>query len=298
MQFIKQWLNDRRERGWRKNMGLILVILVLFPVFVSGVWAVLYLVFPPPHLDILVLGLDDRQSTHFAGRTDAIILLGVDPARLSVSLLSIPRDLFLNVPDYGMQRVNTINALGEQAEQGSGPRLLTASIAQNFGIAVDRYVRLDFRGFVALIDAVGGVTIDVERVIVDDTYPTADGGVISVRFESGVQQMDGERALIYARTRHSDDDYRRASRQQQVLSALALKLRNPLRWPDVIRILGESVDTNMNIGDMIAIAPPLILNAGRFDQLVINRDYIEGTAAGHAVPAYDRIVPWLEGRFE
>ncbi|MCB9452085.1 MAG: LCP family protein [Anaerolineaceae bacterium] len=299
MQELTQPIITRfKSANRRGKIGLALLMVTLATLFCIGLFTVLYLVFPPPHLDILILGMDDRSSGSFAGRTDAILLLGVDPARLEVNLLSLPRDLFIDVPGYGMQRINTINVLGEQEEKGSGPARLSASITQDFGIEVDRYVRLDFNGFVALIDAVGGITIDVERVIVDDAYPTTDGGTIQVRFESGVQHMDGERALIYARTRHADDDYRRASRQQQVLAALSLKLRDPRYWPEAWRILGEAVDTNLTIGDILAIAPPVILNAGRFNQLVIDRDYVLGTAAGYAVPNYEAIAPWLEGRFE
>ncbi len=297
-QLIQQVTTHYKQSNKRGRIGLLLLMLALAAFFCTGFSTVLYLVFPPPHLDILILGLDDRSDESFAGRTDAILLLGVDPARLEVNLLSLPRDLFLDVPGYGMQRINTINVLGEQEETGGGPALLAASIFQNFSIETDRYLRLDFKGFVALINAVGGIMIDVERVIVDDVYPAPDGGTIQVRFESGYQYMDGERALIYARTRHADDDYHRASRQQQVLAALSDKLRNPRYWPEAWRILSSAMDTNLTIGDILAIAPPMALNAGRFNQLVVNRDYILGTASGYAVPNYEAIAPWLEGRFE
>jgi LCP family protein required for cell wall assembly len=217
---------------------------------------------------------------------------------LRTSILSIPRDLFIEVPGFGQQRINTVNALGEQRGQGQGVTLLADSLAQDFGIQVDRYARLQFNGFVELIDAVGGVTIDVERTIVDDSYPTADGGVTTVRFDSGVQHMDGERALMYARTRHADDDYQRANRQQQVISALMAKMANPLNWPGVVSVLNRSLDTNLTVVDLALMAPPVVLNAGRYDKLVIDRDYIIGTADGHAAPNYEKILPWLEGRFE
>jgi LCP family protein required for cell wall assembly len=277
---------------------LVFLALCLIPAFLCGICLVIYFVFPPQHLDVLVMGLDSRQSEGFASRTDSIMLLGIDPAQLRVSVLSIPRDLFIDVPDYGMQRINTVNVLGEQQVANYGPALLVSSIERNFGVKPERYVRLDFAAFVAIIDAVGGVTIDVERVLVDDAYPTEDGGVTTVRFESGVQNMDGERVLIYARTRHADDDYQRAKRQQQVLSALAAKLANPLVWPPVLSILGRSIDTDLTLIEMLTIMPPLVLNAGRFEQLVIDRDYISGTGDGYAVPNYALIAPWLDGRFD
>lgn len=260
---------------------------------------VLYIVFPPQPLNILILGLDAREGEGFGTRADSIIVMGVNARQLRVSVLSIPRDLFLDVPNYGMQRINTINVLGEQAQQGGGSALLRASIEKNFGVQVDRYARLNFEMFVALVDAVGGVSIDVERVIVDNAYPTGVGdGVMQVRFESGIQTMDGARALIYARTRQSDDDYRRAERQQQVLAALAKKLANPLHVPAVLNILTRYVDTDLSLWDLALAAPPVLLNAGRFDQLVINRDYILGTQAGYAVPNYPLVDAWLRGRLK
>jgi len=279
----------------------LLVLLTLFAgcLLLCGSCLVIYMVFPPPQENILIVGLDSREGEGFVTRTDTIMLLGIDTQRLRVNLLSIPRDLFIDVPGYGLQRINTVNVLGEVEQEGRGPHLLAESISQNFGVRIDHYIRMDFDMFVELIDAVGGVTIDVERVIVDNAYPTGNGDeVISVRFESGVQTMDGERALIYARTRHSDDDYQRAERQQQVVSALAKKLLLPTYWPAAISVLSRSIDTDMNLVDMIKVSPPVLLNAGRFDQLIIDRDYILGTQDGNAVPNYDLVSQWLRGRFD
>ena len=277
---------------------LIFFVALLVPVFCCGISLLMYLVFPPRHLDILILGVDSRPGEGFVTRTDSIMLLGLDPAHLRTSILSIPRDLFIEVPGFGQQRINTVNMLGEQQGQRRGVDLLIDSLAQDFGIHVDRYARLQFSGFVELIDAVGGVTVDVERTIVDDSFPTEDGGVTTVRFDSGVQQMDGERALMYARTRHADDDYQRAIRQQQVISALMAKMANPLRWPAVVNVLNRALDTNLTVLDLALMAPPVLLNAGRYDRLVIDRDYILGSADGHAVPDYEKIKSWLVDRFE
>lgn len=284
-------------RPRRLGCGWILFAAVMIPVFLCGLTLVFYLVFPPARVNILVLGVDGRGAEGYVSRTDSIMLLGIHPAQLRASLLSIPRDLFIDVPNYGMERINTVNVLGEMEGEGKGPPLLASALQQTFNISVDRYIRLDFQGFVELIDAVGGVTIDVERAIVDDAFPTEEGGVISIRFDPGLQQMDGERALIYARTRHADDDYQRASRQQQVMSALLSRLINPLRWPAALSVLNRYTDTNLTLWDMLMLAPPVALNRGRFEQLVIDRDYIVGTAEGYAVPNLDAITPWLEGRF-
>lgn len=287
----------RAKPGCRGKLLWFVFALVIVPVFMGGLGLLLYLVFPPSDSTILVVGLDGRGDEGLLTRTDSIMLLGIRPAQLRVSLLSIPRDLFIEVPGYGLQRINTIQLLGEQTQPGNGINLLKEAIEQSLGVKIDRYVRLDFQGFVHLIDAVGGLDIDVERTLVDDAYPMVDGSVISIRFDSGVQYMDGERALIYARIRHPDDDYRRAARQQQVVSALLAKLANPSRWSGALGVLASAVDTDLSLWDMGLLAPPVMLNRGRYEQLVIDREYILGTAEGHAIPNMDRIIPWLEGRF-
>jgi LCP family protein required for cell wall assembly len=269
----------------------------IIPVFVCGITLLAYLIFPPSDTNILIVGMDGRGNEGLLARTDSIMILGIRPSQLRVSLLSIPRDLFIETPGYGSQRINTIQLLGEEAQAGSGIGLLSEVIEQTFGISIDRYIRLNFQDFVHLVDSVGGVDIDVERTIDDGAYPTDDGGTIQIRFDSGTQYMDGERALMYARTRHADDDYQRAARQQQVISALLSKLANPSRWSAALGVFVQAVDTDMTLWDMGLLAAPVILNRGRFERLVIDRDYILGTTEGHAIPNLDAILPWLKDRF-
>jgi LCP family protein required for cell wall assembly len=288
----------QKRRGCLRNLPLVLFFLFIVPIFWCGLCLVAYLVIPPPPLDVMVLGVDARPGEGLLTRTDSIVLVGLQPARLRVSMLSIPRDLFIDVPGYGLQRINAINVLGEMEAEGRGPGLLTEAIQQSFGVSMDRYMRMDFQGFVELIDAVGGVTIDVERTVVDDFYPTIDGGTTSIRFEPGVQHMDGERALQYARTRHGDDDYQRAERQQQVISALSSKLLNPVNWPSVANVVSRSVDTNVSLWDMALYAPTVVLNAGRFEREVIDRDFITAASDGSAIPDYGALAPWVNERFE
>ncbi len=290
-------LRSTLYQGCRRRWRWIVFALVMTPVFCCGWSLLIYLIFPPPPTDILILGLDSRAGEGAAARTDSIMLLGINPGQLQVSLLSIPRDLFIDVPGYGSQRINTINMLGEQAVPGSGPALVAASIQETFGVSVDRFVRLDFQGFVRFIDAVGGITIDVERAVVDNAYPTEDGGTMSIRFDPGLQHMNGERALIYVRTRHAGDDYQRAARQQQVINALVPRLLNPLVWPGALAALGSSMETDLTIGDMLSLSLPILTSRGHFDQLVIDREWIVGSAQGHAMPNLERLIPWLRLRF-
>lgn len=281
------------KRGWRKWVFWLL----LLPLMACSGLLVIYVILPPSPLDVLILGLDARQGEGYVTRTDSIMLLGVRPRTLSLNLLSVPRDLFISVPNYGQHRVNTINVLGEQEREGYGPTLLAASFKASFDVQPDRYIRMNFSAFEQLVDAVGGLRIDVPRAIVDTQYPTENYGVMTIRFEAGMQHMDGKTALIYARTRHADDDYGRAARQQQVLSALAVRMANPLNWGALTWVFYQNVDTNLSPFDLALYAPPIMFGSPRIDRLVIDRDYILAGGQG-AVPNYDKLAEWIQPRFD
>ncbi|MFC1959938.1 LCP family protein [Chloroflexota bacterium] len=295
------------RQHWRSQpcrngcLGLLLgsVLLLMLPVFLVGMLLVVYLLFPPPQQNVIILGLDARPGEGYTTRTDAIMLMGVQPAELRAGLLSIPRDLYLTVPGYGLQRANAVNVLGEMEEAGRGATLIQEAITSSFGVIADHYARINFAAFIALVDALGGIDIDVPRQIVDYQYPTADYGTTTLRFEPGVEHMDGERALAYARTRHADDDYRRAERQQQVITAIGQAMMNPANWPRipaVVTAFVEAVDTDMSVGELLLLAPPVVLSTttGSLDQIVIDRDYILLSSGGQAVPNYTALAPWVD----
>ncbi|MCL4732156.1 MAG: LCP family protein, partial [Planctomycetes bacterium] len=113
--------------------------------------------------------------------------------------------------------------------------------------------------------------------------------------------MDGERALQYARTRHQDDEYQRAGRQQQVLDALVKKLANPLHvtaWPRVWRAIQDHTDTDLGTWDMLRLAPGLLLGWPGREQRVLQREDLIGMKAGYWIPNYDLLLPWIEERFD
>lgn len=292
----------RVRRSFRRASCLSACLFVaLVPFMCMAVFMLAYVVFPPEPVDIVILGVDARPGQRYLTRTDSIMLLNVTPRRFDVSLLSIPRDVFVEVPGYGMQRINTINVLAEQEAEGSGPDLVKASMEENFGITVEHYVRLDFNGFIALVDAVGGIDIDVPKLIIDYNYPTFDGGTETVQFDPGRQHMDGERALQYARTRHQDDDYRRAERQQQVVDALVKKLSDPrqiVNWPRVVRAIQSNTDTDLGALDMLRIGPAMLLGWSGKSQRVVDREDLIGMQAGYAVPNYDTLLPWINEHFD
>ncbi|MCA9891971.1 MAG: LCP family protein [Anaerolineae bacterium] len=270
----------------------LLFLLLWLPLMMCGCGLLVYAIVPPASTNIVIMGLDSRGSEGVIARTDSLVVLGIKPRGLGVAALSIPRDIFINVPNYGLQRINTINVLGETDDTTTGPDLLMASIDQSFDMQIDHYVRLDFAAFEALVDAVGGIEVDIPHAVDDYAYPTSDGGTIEIHFDPGPQTLDGTRALQYARTRHSDDDYQRAVRQQLVMSALGRKLLNPFTWPAAVNAVLSNTETDMTIADLFMIAPPIIIRAGNYEMLVINRDYIL-PGDGYVIPNYERLSPWL-----
>ncbi len=303
---VRPRLPLRRRRRWRVGCLWAVVggaLVFVIPIFLGSVGVLLYLLVPPAPLDLLILGVDARSGEGYATRTDSIMVLGVNPAELNVSLFSIPRDLFIDTPAYGLQRANTINVLGEQDAPGTGAALVGAAIARSFQVQPDRYVRVNFNSFVRVVDVLGGIDVEVPARLVDTQYPTPDWGTTTIIFEPGWQHMDGETALAYARTRHADDDYRRAGRQQQVVEAIFRALFRPENWlrlPAVLTVFGETVDTDLTLTDLLLIAPPILRDgvSGGIDRLVIDRDLVQRSPEGNAVPNYAAIIPWLEERFD
>ncbi|WP_255603091.1 LCP family protein [Oscillochloris sp. ZM17-4] len=177
-------------------------------------------------LNILLLGTDARPTDTEPTRTDAIVLVRLERDSGRVSMLSIPRDLWVTYPSGGEGRINAAFAVGEKKYgPGGGAALAKSTVGKLLGVEVDQFVLINFQGFKTLIDQLGGITVDVPEAISDPAYPTDDFRTISVSFAAGPQQMDGEHALIYARTRHADSDFGRNQRQQLVLMAIFNRVR-------------------------------------------------------------------------
>ncbi len=211
-------------------------------------------------INILLLGIDRREVETGPCRTDTMIVVSVDPEAKSVSMLSIPRDLWVLIPDYDEHnRVNAAHLLGDtQNYPGGGPALAKKTIQYLLGIPLHYYVRINFAGFEKIVDMLGGITINVEQAIHDEEYPDASYGYMTVDIPAGVQKMDGRTALQYARVRHGSSDFHRARRQLQVIMAIkdkALGLDIPLaNIPKMLRTLGDSVDTDLNLAELDALA--------------------------------------------
>jgi len=209
-------------------------------------------------LTFLIMGIDRREGETDQTRSDSMILVGSHATTGEAALLSIPRDLWVVIPGVGEQRINTALFFGyDPTDPTTGPRLAASTVQQQFHRPVDRYLVLDFQTFVRLVDALGGIEVDVPVDITDTQYPTPDYGVMTIHFDAGRQQMDGQRALIYARTRHGDDDFGRSERQQQVIQALAARLVQPSTWrrlPEIYAVLRDGVQTDMAPADWPSLA--------------------------------------------
>ena len=166
---------------------------------------------------IMLVGVD-RRLGEASARADAILVMRIAPGTGAVSLISLPRDLLVPVPGVGNVRINA-------GYQYGGLALQKRTVSEFLGIRIDYAAAINFGGFEGLIDALGGVTINVPRRLIDPAYPTANYGTVRVVFEPGPQRMGGARALIYARTRHPDSDFGRMHRQQQVMAAIGSRLQ-------------------------------------------------------------------------
>ena len=171
-------------------------------------------------INILLVGTDQREGDPYS-RTDSMIIVSVDPKTKTVGILSLPRDLQVNIPGYGLDKLNAAYIYGDiDKKPGGGIGLLERTILNNFGVQIHYFGSVNFQGFVKIVDAFGGVTVDPQYAIVDDAYPTETYGFTSLYFPAGVQHLDGKAALQYARTRHADLDFGRSRRQQEVILAL------------------------------------------------------------------------------
>ena len=238
-------------RGLLIAVGLVLLLLLVFYLQIRSVASRIVVGDVRPNapiaspltggMNLLIVGVDERAGHPEEGvRSDTLILVHLDALGRWVSMLSIPRDTRVDLPDIGSTKINTAYGQGYANAEAyyrpgttpqQGGMALAAQTVERLlllperGQHVDAIAQINFDGFAKVIDLLGGIDIDVPALIIDEEYPTPDFGIMRIEFQPGVQHMDGARALIYARTRHADSDFGRGERQQQVLHAIAAKLR-------------------------------------------------------------------------
>jgi LCP family protein required for cell wall assembly len=210
---------------------------------------------------VLLLGSDRRPGESWQTRSDAIMVVRLDPARQRVALLSLPRDLIVAIPGVGQYRINAATVYGEMyPELGGGVELARKTVSNLLGLPIDYVVRADFTAFIKAVDAIGGVEIDVQQELYDPLYPTMDYGYMEVYFPVGKQRMDGERALIYSRVRHGDSNYARNRRQQEVILAILRRVReenvlNQVQMvADLSTALRDDIQTDLSLDEMLGLA--------------------------------------------
>lgn len=214
-------------------------------------------------VNVLVMGIDQREQEQGPWRTDTILVLTIDPITMSGGMLSIPRDLWVPIPGYEEGRINTAHYLGELYDYpGGGPALAVKTVQYNLGVPIHHYARVNFTAFEKLIDVIGGIDVYVEEEITDAMYPDEGYGYDPLYISAGWQHFNGEMALKYARTRHSaGGDFDRAKRQQQVLLAIFKQVTRAdkmpqlaSRAPELWRTLQGSVVTDLTLDEIIALA--------------------------------------------
>lgn len=210
-------------------------------------------------INITLLGIGGGK--HPGGQlTDTIIVASVDPKNKEAAFLSIPRDLYITYPKplKGAGKINNVHAYGEQQKvTGGGPTLTKKAIAELFDLPIHYFIRVDFEGFRQLVDALGGITINVEKDFYDPLFPDEKLiGYEPFSIKAGLQKLDGKTALKYARSRETTSDFDRAKRQQQIMIAIKEKslssnvILNPAKIVELTNIVGNHVKTDLNIQEL------------------------------------------------
>lgn len=211
----------------------------------------------PGYLNILLMGVDERETwSEGPPRTDAIMLLSVNTRNHSATVLSIPRDLWVNIPGFGQERINIAYRVAELAEPGSGPQTACDTVAEFLQVPVTRYAIVNFRAVREITDALGGLEIEIPREIWDYQYPTDDNGYTTIHFSPGKQVLNGEQVLQYVRTRHDSSDFERMRRQQQVLEAAKARALQPdfvVKLPGLLLLAKDCIRTNLSVSEVIAL---------------------------------------------
>jgi LCP family protein required for cell wall assembly len=213
---------------------------------------------------ILLMGLDYRDWSSEEGppRTDSMMLVTLDPVSQTGGMLSIPRDLWVDIPAYGHGRINTAYFLAERDRlPGGGPALAVKTVEKFLGVPIQYYVQIDFGAFIRMVDEIGGIEVDLDNHIWVD--PIGDVGRFNtVLLSPGKQVLNGELTLAYARARKTEGgDFDRSRRQQEVALAirdriLSLGMVPTLitRAPNLYDELASGIHTNLSLDEMIGLA--------------------------------------------
>lgn len=200
--------------------------------------------YSPHKVNILVLGVDERAGD--VGRSDTMFVVTVDTATRDVAVLSIPRDTRVKIPGHGWDKINHAYAEGKQ-------QLARRAVEDLLGITIDYNVVINFAGFSKIIEAIGGVDVNVEkRMYYEDPYDN-----LIIDLQPGLQHLDGKTAIKYVRYRDETGDIGRIERQQKFLKALLQQVASPsviVRVPAIIREVSAAIESDMSTSEMLNLA--------------------------------------------
>lgn len=218
-----------------------------------------------PRINVLLLG-HGGLGHDGPNLTDSIHILSVNPDNNNAYIISIPRDLLVDIPDFGKQKINHTFALTEQESPGSGGLVTSQVVGKVLGIKIDYYATINFVGFIKLIDDLGGIDVNVPNGFIDKQYPDDNYLYQTVEFEKGWQIMGGDKALKFVRSRHGicttpcketeGTDFARAKRQQIILKAIKDKVLSSNTWTNpknvynILKAYNNNIQTNAGIFDI------------------------------------------------
>ncbi len=255
---------------------------------------------------VLLLGLDSYDgSADRSGpaRSDTMILLTIDPQSKTAGLLSIPRDLWVNIPGFGYGRINTAYMQGDAYKlPGGGPALAMRTVEQVIGVPVQYYAQIEFAAFVRLIDELNKIPVIVEKkIFIDPMGPGAD----DIMLTKGLHMLGGVEALAYARQRHTEGgDVDRAKRQQQVIMGIRERVLEPENFPRLVAkapaiydLIQDGINTNLTFDEMMRLGmlakdiPLESIEQGiiNYDMVTLQNVTLNGESANVFKPIPDKI---------
>ena len=213
-------------------------------------------------INILLLGMGgaEHEGPYL---TDTIILASIKPSTNQVSLISIPRDLYITVPGNGKRKINAVNAIGVK-ESKDGGKLTSKAIEDILEVPVHYWVRANFDIFKKVINEIGGIDINIKKSFTDYQYPASGYKYKTVNFQKGEAHLNGQKALEFARSRHGtngeNSDFARSRRQQQVIFAIKEKiasqglLAKPTKIFKLYQLFKNNISTNLNLSQSLKLA--------------------------------------------
>ena len=214
-------------------------------------------------INLLLLGVGDPDHAG-ANLSDTIMVMSLDPRNNEVAMLGLPRDLYVKIPGFGYDKINAAHSYGDMEKKDGGPELAKKVVSEVLDIPIHYYAKVNFSGFKRAIDSVNGVTVDVQTALYDSDYPCDynEGLSCGFRIQAGEQKMNGATALKYVRCRKGNcgNDFGRAQRQQEVLTALRDKalqlntLTNPAAISSLIDTIGDNVRTDLALWEIKRLA--------------------------------------------